>query len=84
MTEAQRGTPTGQPGSVVHHGHGNSIAAWTAVAVFVLGSTVIAVGVIATSWWVSIVGAVVCALGALSGKVLSAMGFGVDGRHGGH
>jgi hypothetical protein len=65
---------------VVHHGHGNSVAAWTAVSVLILGSLVIAIGVIATSWPVSIIGAVVCLAGAMSGKVLAAIGFGIAGR----
>ena len=86
MTDTQQpaGTtsgPTTSPSdSVVHHGHGNSIAAWTAVVVIILGSIVILAGVIATSWAISIIGAVVCAAGAASGKVLSTMGFGVAGR----
>ena len=86
MTDTQQpaGTTSGPAtgGSVVHHGHGNSVAAWTAVSTIILGSVVMLAGVIATSWPISIVGGVVCAAGAASGKVLSTMGFGVSGRSG--
>lgn len=57
-------------------GHGHSVAAWTAVSVTLLGSLVLAIGVILASWWVSIIGAVVAVLGAVVGKVMSMMGFG--------
>lgn len=75
--------PTTTP-SVVHHGHGNSIAAWTAVGTIILGSIVILAGVIATSWAISIIGTLVCVAGAVAGKVLSTMGFGVAGKSGHH
>jgi hypothetical protein len=75
--------PTSTP-SVVHHGHGNSVAAWTAVGIVILGSIVMLAGVIATSWVISILGAMVCVAGAAAGKVLSAMGFGVAGKSGHH
>ena len=84
MTDTQQ--PAGSPASasVVHHGHGNSIAAWTAVGTVIVGSIVTAAGVIATSWLVSILGGVICIAGGVSGKVLSAMGFGIAGRPGQH
>ena len=60
------------------YGHGNSVAAWTAVIVVMLGSLLMAIAV-AIGWgalWLFIVGAVVVGAGPLSGKILGAMGFG--------
>lgn len=88
MTDTQQpaGPTTGSTatGSVVHHGHGNSIAAWTAVGLIILGSIVVLAGVIATSWAISIIGTLVCVAGAAAGKVLATMGFGVAGKAGHH
>ena len=88
MTDTQQpaGPTTGSTtaGTVVHHGHGNSIAAWTAVGTIIVGSIVVLAGVIATSWAISIIGALVCAAGAAAGKVLATMGFGVAGKAGQH
>ena len=65
MTDTQQ--PAGSPASasVVHHGHGNSIAAWTAVGTVIVGSIVTAAGVIATSWLVSVLGGVICIAGGV-------------------
>ncbi|MET7282506.1 HGxxPAAW family protein [Kribbella sp. NPDC005582] len=65
--------------AVAHHdAHGNSTAAWTAVAIILVGFTVGAIAmVLGPNWllfWIS-VGIVV--LGALAGKVLQLLGFGV-------
>lgn len=57
-------------------GHGNSVAAWTAVAIILVGTLVMALAVIFTTLWVFVVGVVVVVLGVLAGKVLGAMGFG--------
>jgi hypothetical protein len=60
------------------YGHGNSIAAWTAVTVIMLGCLLSSIAV-AIGWdalWLFIVGAVVVVLGPILGKVLGAMGFG--------
>ena len=60
------------------YGHGNSVAAWTAVSVIMLGSLLMCLAV-AFGWdyvWLFVVGAVVVALGPVVGKVLGAMGFG--------
>jgi len=65
-----------------HDAHGQSLASWTAVVVIMLGALVMAIAVVITTVWLFVVGAVVVVLGALSGKVLSAMGFGVSGRPG--
>jgi hypothetical protein len=59
-------------------GHGNSVAAWTAVTVVMVGSLLMCAAV-ALGWdytWLFIVGVVVVAFGPIAGKVLGAMGFG--------
>lgn len=61
-----------------HDAHGNSTAAWAAVAIILVGFTVGGIAmVLGPNWllfWIS-VGIVV--LGALAGKVLQLLGFGV-------
>jgi len=68
-----------------HHDlHGNSPAAWTAVAIVLVAFTVGAIAmVLGPNWvlfWISVAIAV---LGALTGKVMQLLGFGVpaDGDH---
>jgi hypothetical protein len=81
MTDTQQpASGTAGTGSPVHHGHGSSIAAWTAVGVLILGALVVAIGVVASSWAVAIIGAVICVGGVITGKVLATMGFGIAGR----
>jgi hypothetical protein len=65
-----------------HIGHGNSVAAWTAVGVIMVGFLIMCIAVAVTTMWVFIVGVVVVVLGAISGKVLAAMGFGISGKPG--
>ncbi|MGZ4613581.1 MAG: HGxxPAAW family protein [Kineosporiaceae bacterium] len=71
-----------EPVAARHDAHGQSVASWTAVSVIMLGSLIMAVAVVITTSWLFAVGAVVVVLGAVAGKVLSAMGFGVSGRPG--
>jgi uncharacterized membrane protein len=66
----------------VHETHGQSVASWTAVIIIMLGSLVMAIAVVITTVWLFVVGAVIVVLGAVSGKVLSAMGFGASGGPG--
>ncbi|MFF0340850.1 HGxxPAAW family protein [Kribbella sp. NPDC004875] len=67
-----------------HDLHGNSPAAWTAVAIvlvaFTLGAIAMVLGPNWVLFWISVGIAVV---GALAGKVLQLLGFGVpsDGDH---
>jgi hypothetical protein len=78
--------PTGQAAAgtqqvpAQHDSHGQSVASWTAVGLIVLGSLIMAIAVVIATVWLFVVGVVVVILGALSGKVLSAMGFGVSGK----
>jgi len=67
-----------------HDLHGNSPAAWTAVTIVLIAFTVGAIAmVLGPNWvlfWISVAIAV---LGALTGKVMQLLGFGVpaDGDH---
>jgi hypothetical protein len=63
-----------------HEAHGQSAASWTAVSLIMLGSLIMAIAVVITTVWLFVVGAVVVLAGAVAGKVLSAMGFGVSGK----
>ena len=65
-----------------HDTHGQSTASWTAVGVCIVGALVMCIAVVIASVWLFVVGAVVAVLGGISGKVLSAMGFGASGRPG--
>jgi hypothetical protein len=76
-TTTQR-NPAAAPAAQQHAdgGHGHSVAAWTSVGVILLGCLVMAVAVVVATIWLFVVGAVVVVVGAVLGKVLSAMGFG--------
>ncbi len=65
-----------------HDTHGQSTAAWTAVTVAIAGALVMSIAVVIASVWLFVVGAVLAVVGGISGKVLSAMGFGASGRPG--
>jgi hypothetical protein len=70
------------PAATAHAvGHGNSVAAWTAVGVIVLGSLISALAIPFSLVWLFWVGIVVIVIGAILGKVLSAMGFGEQPHH---
>lgn len=64
--------------SAVHAdpGHGNSVAAWTAVAIMLVGFGIGCFGVIRGSVIGVVIGAVIVLLGAISWKVLAKMGYG--------
>jgi hypothetical protein len=79
-TAAPESTPTLPEGGHAL-GHGHSVAAWTAVAIILIGTLVAALAVIFTSVWLFVAGAVVVVLGALAGKLLSVMGFGATASH---
>ncbi|WP_088315111.1 HGxxPAAW family protein [Kineosporia sp. R_H_3] len=76
MTDSQATTPVRD----YEHDHGNSVAAWTGVALIMLGFLVASIGVGILSLWVSIAGGVVVVIGAAAWKVLSSMGYGA-GTH---
>lgn len=56
--------------------HGNSIAAWTMVALIMLGSLLIAVGVAFGRHSLDIAGVLVCILGVAARQILSKAGLG--------
>ncbi|MDQ2851633.1 MAG: hypothetical protein M3Y49_13045 [Actinomycetota bacterium] len=56
--------------------HGNSIAAWTMVAILILGSLLLAFGVAFGRHSLDIAGVVIGALGVATGEILSKAGFG--------
>lgn len=65
------------PAATAHAvGHGNSVAAWTAVGVILLGALISALALPFALVWLFWVGLVVIVIGAVLGKVLTAMGFG--------
>ena len=81
----QASSGQGGPGPDVagdHDNHGQSTAAWTAVAIVFVGALIMAIAVVIAAVWLFVVGAVIAVAGGISGKVLAAMGFGVTGRPG--
>ncbi|HEX2810920.1 MAG TPA: HGxxPAAW family protein [Kineosporiaceae bacterium] len=65
-----------------HISHGNSVAAWSAVGLIMVGFLVMSIAVAVTTMWLFIVGVVIVVIGAISGKVLAMMGFGISGKPG--
>ncbi len=60
-----------------HHGHGNSPAAWTAVAIIMVGSVIAGIAVVLGEWTIFYVAAIgLPLLGLLVGKVMTRMGLG--------
>jgi len=69
-----------QPVKRVDPHHGNNVAAWTAVAIMVVGFIIGAVGVGMASVPITVGGTVVVVAGAITGKVLAGMGMGAYGK----
>jgi predicted membrane channel-forming protein YqfA (hemolysin III family) len=63
-------------GSEHEDNHGKTVAAWTAVIVMLVGSTISSIAVLMASPLIFWVGIVVCALGGVAGLVLRSMGYG--------
>lgn len=61
-------------------GHGHSVAAWTAVAIMIVGFGIGSLGMIFSSMLGIIIGTVIVLLGAISWKVLGSMGYGPKGH----
>ncbi|HSA49250.1 MAG TPA: HGxxPAAW family protein [Yinghuangia sp.] len=78
---ARRGTagvPDDQVGiRGVHGNHGSSPAAWTGVILILVGLCVGGAGMIADQPWLFWTGIGIALLGAVGGKLLSVMGFGI-------
>jgi hypothetical protein len=62
---------------MAEHQDGQSVAAWTAVAILLLAALLIAVAVVVKSWPMAIVGIVLVVVGAAAGKILAMAGLGV-------
>ena len=77
MAEKRHSTPI-----VPHASHGNSVAAWTAVAILMVGFLVLVIAWVQADTMLYVVSAVVIAAGAATGKILAMMGFG-EKRHDG-
>ncbi|TPG17823.1 HGxxPAAW family protein [Pedococcus bigeumensis] len=60
----------------IHEDHGHSTAAWTAVAIILVGSAVASLAVVLPNTALFVIGLVICVLGAVAGKVLSLAGYG--------
>jgi len=64
------------PPAAPYHNHGHTTAAWTTTIVVLLGVCVAAAAVVASLVWLFWVGIGIAALGVVSGKVLSVLGYG--------
>ena len=64
--------------SAEHEDHGHTPAAWTLVGIVTVGFTVGGVGVVLSKIPVIIVGAVICVVGIVVGKVMQMMGMGAE------
>lgn len=64
--------------SAEHEDHGHTPAAWTLVGIVTVGFTVGGVGVVLSKFPVIIVGAVICVVGIVVGKVMQMMGMGAE------
>jgi hypothetical protein len=65
---------------VVHDHHGQSVAAWTAVAILLVASALIALSFPLASTILLVIGVVLVVLGLVVGKVLASTGYGVAGK----
>lgn len=59
-----------------HEDHGHSVAAWTAVAIILVGCVVASWGVLVATPILFWVGIIIAVLGAVAGKVLGMAGYG--------
>lgn len=75
-------TQTNQSGqAVAEPGHGHSVAAWTGVAIILLGSLISSVAIV-NYWWVAFgIGFVVMLVGAIVWKVMLSAGYGEKPHH---
>jgi hypothetical protein len=65
-----------------HDSHGQSMAAWVAVCIILVGSLIMSFAVVFPSVLWFVVGAVIAVLGAATGKVLAMAGYGAKaGTH---
>ncbi|HZC25543.1 MAG TPA: HGxxPAAW family protein [Actinopolymorphaceae bacterium] len=68
---------TDPQGHAKHPGHGNSPAAWTTVAIIIIGSVIAGAAVVTGEWWLFVASGVgLPVLGLLIGKIMSSLGLG--------
>jgi hypothetical protein len=61
-------------------GHGNSVAAWTAVIIAIIGTSLLTLGVLIFNNPITIAGAVLSVLSIVIGPILAKLGYGVAGK----
>lgn len=76
MSEVQR-TPRQAAAAPHPDDQGHSAAAWTLVTIVLVGSLISAAALVANQHWMFWTGLGVMVLGAIVGKVMQVMGFGV-------
>ena len=65
-----------QTAPVVHESHGNTPAAWTAVAILTVAFILGTLGIVLGNWPMFWVGVALVPIGAIVGKVMAMMGMG--------
>lgn len=63
-----------------HEDHGHSTAAWTLVAIVLVGCIIVSIAVVIASVLVGLIGVAVIIVGVIAGKVLSMAGYGSKGH----
>lgn len=61
-------------------GHGNTVAAWTAVITAIVGTAVLTLGYLITNSTMMYVGLALAIVSIALGPILSKLGFGLDGK----
>ena len=68
----------GSPALEAHEeSHGHSVASWTLVALVLIGTFLICLGIVLTHVVLAVIGAIICVLGLAAGRLLQMAGFGV-------
>jgi hypothetical protein len=65
---------------MAEHSDGQSLAAWTAVAILLVATFLICLGVVLASWPMAIVGMALVVVGVAAGKILALAGHGQTRR----
>ena len=65
---------------MAEHSDGQSLAAWTAVAILLVATFLICLAVVLASWPMAIVGVALVVVGVAAGKILALAGYGQTGR----
>jgi hypothetical protein len=65
---------------MAEHSDGQSLAAWTAVAILLLATFLICLAVVLASWPMAIVGMALVVVGLAAGKILALAGYGQTRR----